>query len=1059
MVSSDFSAAGLVAPGVAVSAATGGKIVAPASFTQERLWFVSRYYAGSPAYNSGVGLHLHGPLDVPMLELALNEVRRRHCVLRATFAQTDHGLMQVVAPFEPTPLPLADYRHHPSRERQRLADELAHDVVRRPFDLDHGPLMIAELALMDETEHLLAMAFHHTVFDGWSRTVMLDDLAEFYAALVENREPDLPPLTRQYHDYATWQRQQFHGGLFDDLLEFWRKELDGVVPLELPTDYPRGAVRTTSGELARKLLPADLTAQIKAFARSQRCTLYTFLVSAMQALLHRHTDQDDLTIGFPAAGRTHVEFENLIGPFINTLVLRADLSGDPVFSEFLSRQRRRVLEAIGHQGMPFERLVHELGVSRTMSHPPLFQVLMQLRNYAGGDLDKGGLHWTPVRTFRHAAQFDLSFSGHEAPEGLQLNVEYNSDLFKAQTVNGWFDHYEILLRGILAHPHSRISRLPVMSAAERVQLLVGWNRTETGYPQEACLHDLFLAQARRVPDKPAVVSGTSRLTYRELDEQSEMLARHLLARDCGNGARVGIYVERSPDIPVAFVGIMRAGAACVPLDPNYPLQRTQLMASDAGVSLIVASDGLAERLAELPQPVLRMSEARQPLVDSGPLPPVNPESIAYITYTSGSTGRPKAVPVPHAGCVSLLSNSRDVYTEQAAAGALMSFSIAFDASVRSIYVPLIAGGCLIILDGLLDLVSRTPPAPVTLMSIVPSAMAELLRHGRLPDSLDTVIFIGEPLPAELVRRVYEAGHVRRVFNQYGPTETTWYCLQSPVERGVTDPPPLGRPVANMKMYVLDKYGNPAPQGTHGELYIGGLGVTEGYLNRPELTRERFLPDPFAGDPKARMYRTGDLVRYDDEGRLHFLGRTDFQVKIRGCRVELPEVEAALEQHPAVSRAVVVAQAETPESLRLVGYVAAPDTAGLAPADLRSHLGGLVPEYMIPSLIMILPALPLKPNGKVDRQALPEPQVTVSDLEDAVPASDLERQLLQFWSETLGLPRIGLDDSFFDLGGHSLLAARLFATMREQAGLEPPLTLLFQAPTVRQFARAVAAAEA
>lgn len=1024
----------------------------PASFTQERLWFVSRLYAGSSVYNSSTVLNLRGPLDVSALEFAVNALRERHAVTRTSFETTPDGLMQVIAPFSPTALALVDLQSVPHTDREAVAMDRAGAFHRQPFDLDHGPLFATELLQLEPERHLLLVACHHTIWDGWSKGVLVRDLSELYEAAVQDRPPDLPAMPVQYYDYALWQRQHLQGERLEELLAFWREELAGVVPLELSTDFPRPPIRTTVGGYVHYLLPTDLTAAVKAVSRNHRATLYTTLVSAMQVLLHRYTDQDDLTIGFPIAGRTHVEVEPLLGPLINTLVLRADLSGNPTFEDFLGRQRQRVLQAMAHQTMPFEKLVHDLNVTRAPSRSPLFQVMMQLRNYPGGELlNKGGVLWNTMRPLRGTAQFDLSFAASEKLGQLLFNVEYNSDLFRQDTVERLMQHYETLLRGVVADPTRRLSDLPLLSEPERRQLLVDWNQTAGDYRQ-VCLHDLVVEQCQRHPDAAAAVTADQRLTYGELERQSERLAQRLRQLGCGPGSRVGLYLDRSLDIPVAFLGALRAGAACVPLDPNYPLKRLLFVADDAGVSLILTSDSVHDRLQGATQPVVRLSEAlaHEPTT-SDPLPSVSPDEIAYVTYTSGSTGQPKGVAVPHRGCVSLLTNVPEVFNAETTAGMLAAPSIAFDACLRTLLAPLVSGGCVVITNNLLDLVLAETPAPVTMVSTVPSAMAEILRHGKLPDSIETILFIGEPLPGELVRRLYRESNVRRIFNQYGPTETTWYCLQSPVGADCDDHPPLGRPVANMKMYVLDKYGNPVPQGVRGELFIGGLGVAPGYVNRPELTAERFLPDPFADDPAARMYRTGDVVRYDPEGNLHFVGRTDFQVKVRGCRVELPEVEATTLQHPGVQQAVVVTQAETPERLRLVAYVSPREGQALVPQELRDFMAPLVPEYMVPSIFMILPALPLKANGKVDRQALPEPQIILDERRETRPQTDLERQLLDLWTETLEIPNMGVEDSFFDLGGHSLLAARLFALMRERLGLSPPLHLLFDAPTVRAFA--------
>ncbi|MEN6546648.1 MAG: amino acid adenylation domain-containing protein, partial [Armatimonadia bacterium] len=1022
---------------------------------------MSQYDAGSCLYNCTAFTRLKGPLNLPALETAFNQVRERHEMLRTRFESSAGGLLQVVQPFSPIDLPVTDLTSLPCEEREQRAMMLAESATRAPFDLTHPPIR-AELVKLQPDEHLLLVALHHTCWDGWSRSVLMRDMGELYEAAVQNRPPDLPAMPIQYSDFAVWQRERVSGEMRDRLMSFWRDELAGVAPLELPSDYPRSMEQTFDGARVRYCMPQELISAVKSFSRARRTTLFTTLAAALQVLLHRHTDQDDLTIGFPVAGRTHVELEPLIGPFINMLVLRADFSGDPTFSEFLERQRQRSLQAIAHQEMPFEHLVQELGVSRDTSRSPLFQVLLQLAHLPQADAQAGGLQWLPIPAPYYPALFDLTIELAEADGGFEARVDYNRNLFAEDTIRRLMRHYEVLLAGIAQDPERRVSELPLLTPAERHQLLVEFNATDHAYPAHLGVHDLFREQAQRTPRAAAASCGDDTLTYEELDQRSEALAARLVDLGVKPDDPVGLHVTRTLDLPVSFMATLKAGGACLPLDPAFPGDRLAFMVEDAGAEVLVSSTGLPPDCV-LPDGVkvlvLEPESWKLPPGHPPVRPSFHPDQIAYVTYTSGSTGKPKGVAVPHRGCVSLLSGMREViYSPEVVAGTLHTTSISFDVGPWLVFVALSMGGCLIIPESLLDLIFRPPKRPVTLIDAVPSALIELLRQGALPKTLHTVILGGECAPGSLVRRLYAAG-VQRVINQYGPTETTVVSTSDLLPRECEEHPTIGRAVANTQLYVLDKHRNPVPLGSRGELYIGGVGVARGYLNRPDLMSERFLPDPFRRMPGARMYRTGDFVKYNPDGSLHFLGRADSQVKVRGCRVELEEVQAALQEHPAVQQAGVIVWQEAPGGPTLAAYVALSPAAEATAEDLREHLRQRLPEFMLPSFITFLEALPLRPSGKLDTDALPAPEVTSAKVcvaDDG--GTRLERQLQGLWAETLEVEQVGLDDSFFTLGGHSLLAARLFARLREQTGYAPPLPLLFRAPTIRRFAQALIAEE-
>lgn len=1037
---------------------------APASFTQERLWFMSRYDTDSQLYNSPAFIRLTGPVSPGALETALNRLAERHDVLRTVFESSTGGLMQTVRPFQHMTLQLIDLQDFPAQEREAQADAMREAEAAAPFDLAAGPLMRAQLLRLQPEQHLLLLVLHHTIFDGWSRAILLDELSELYQAALSDRPAQLEPLPLQYTDFAVWQRERLRGESMERLVSFWREELDGISNLSLETDQPRSMDRTFAGATMRFQFAPELRDGLKAVARSRRATFFPMLMSALQVLLHRHTDQDDFAVGFPVAGRTHVELEPLIGPFINALVLRADFAQDMPFTEFLDRQRRRVLQVMTHQDLPFEQLLQELHVERDLSRAPIFQILMQLRNMPRSEPVKGGLRWQYVTASRVATQFDMAFEMSDNEAGLAGKAIYNSDLFSEDSVRRMVEHYENLLTGIVRQPDQKISKLPLLGEAERRQLLVDFNNTAEDYPSEKGVHDLFREQAARTPDADAVAVGNRTMTYREVDLRSEALAEELRRHGVGPDVPVGLHVARDFSMPVAFMAVLKAGGACLPLDPVFPPDRLGFMIGDAAAPVVLTTHGLPKE-CEVPPDVQVVNlqpwmKAPAKPVEWAP-PAFSPDQIAYITYTSGSTGKPKGVAVPHRGCVSLLNWAHGrIYNPETVQGVLHSTSITFDVGVWLIYVSLTQGGCLIIPESLMDLILRPPQRPVTLIDAVPSALIELLRQNAIPKTVHTVILGGETASGSLVRRLYDAG-ARQVINQYGPTEITVACTSDTLPRECPEHPTIGRAVANNSLYVLDKYGNPAPLGSRGELYVGGVGVARGYVGRSELTSERFLPDPFSDQPGARMYRTGDFVKYEPDGSLQFLGRADSQVKLRGCRIELDEVQAVLLEHPKVAQAGAIVWKEAPGGPALTAYVALAPQAKATADELREHLRERLPEFMVPSYFSFLETLPLRSSGKLNTDVLPPPQVA-SEKVRSKPAEEhathLERQLQEVFAEVLETDHVGLDDNFFALGGHSLLAARLFARLLEKTGYAPPLPLLFRAPTIRRFAQAIASGE-
>ncbi len=764
-------------------------------------------------------------------------------------------------------------------------------------------------------------------------------------------------------------------------------------------------------------------------------------------------------VGCPVSGRNRLEVETLIGLFINTLVLRTNLSGDLTFRELLGQVRKVVIGALAHQELPFQKLIEQLQPERDPSRTPLFQVLLQLRNVRARVVETGDLRLEEFEFDSGTAPFDLCLDLVEKPEGLLCVAEYNTDLFDGATISRLLGHFRQLLDEIVTDPERPIGRLPMLTKAERHQLLVEWNQTEADYPRDKCIHELFEAQAEREPGATALVFGTERWTYRELNRRANQVAHYLRSLGIGPDIPVGIAMERSADMVVVMLGILKAGGAYVALDPSYPAGRLQFILADTEAPVLVTQQHLAQRLSQHSARSVFVDQAkelidRQP--DTNPVSQVTPDHLAYVIYTSGSTGKPKGVAIEHRGVVSLFCTSTDLLCTESLAGMLAATSISFDISVREIFGPLAWGGKIILATSLFDLPDLPAADEVKTINTVPSAMVELLRMGSIPTSVHTVWLVGEILSNALAQRVYQLDHVREVYNLYGPTEATLYSTYSLVEKEADHNPSIGRPVKNEEVYVLDTNLQPVPIGVPGELYLGGVGLARGYVNRPELTAEKFVAHPFGSRPGARLYKTGDLVRYLPDGDLQFIGRLDHQVKIRGFRVELGEIEAVLAEHPSVGQSVVTMREDRPGVEHLVAYCVAAAEQQLSRSELRRFLKEKLPDYMIPSVVVPLDALPLLPNGKVDRQKLPAPEP--ARLEPSTgfiaPRTPLEADIAGIMAKALGIERVGACDNFFELGGHSLLVTRVVSEIRDKFRVELPIRVAFEAPTVEGLALAI-----
>jgi amino acid adenylation domain-containing protein len=1036
----------------------------PLSFAQQRLWFLDKLEPNSAAYNLPSALRVEGPLDVAALERSLDEIIRRHEVLRTTFAIHDGEPAQLVAPHVRLRLPLIDLSELAEPDREAKARRLAREEAHKPFDLSRGPLLRATLLRLGEAEHLLLVTLHHIASDGWSVGVLVGELRALYGAFVRGEESPLEELPVQYADYAAWQREHLRGERLEAQLAYWRRQLATLPPvLELPADRPRPQARGQRGASVAVELSAELTRGLKALGRREGATLYMTLLAAFDVLLYRYTGQSDIAVGTPVANRSREEVEGLIGFFVNTLVLRADLSGDPTFAELLARVREVSLGAYAHQDVPFEMLVEELRPERSLTQTPLFQVLFALQNAPPYELALPGLVLSPSEVESPAARFELALEVSETGGGLDCRFTYDRDLFDAATVARMAEHFRNLLRAFASDAGQRVSAVELLGEEERRRLLFDWNRTHADYPEGRCIHELFEAQAARTPEAAAVVCGAERLSYRELNERANRCAHRLRRLGAGPETLVGICVERSAEMVVGLLGILKAGAAYVPLAPGSPPERLALMLKDAGVELLLTQRRLAERLPAGVARLVQLDDDRGLFERESR---ENPEgaaaagNLAYVIYTSGSTGRPKGVEVEHRNLVHS-TGARFVYYDEPVRSFMLVSPFVFDSSVAGIFWTLCQGGRLVLpaedfqrdLTAFAALVEREG---VSHLLCLPSLYSLLLRQaapGRF-GSLRCVMVAGEPCPPELPARHFGALPGAALYNEYGPTEGTVWAS---VYRCETTTPaatvPIGRPAPNVQAYVLDARQRPVPTGVAGELYIGGGGLARGYLRRAGLTAERFVPHPFSREPGARLYRTGDLVRHLPGGDMEFLGRRDSQVKLRGHRIELGEVEAALAAHPAVGKAVVTLREEAAGE-RLVGYLTAGGPHAPTTEELRDFLRERLPDYMLPSAFVLLDEMPLTASGKPDRRALPAPGASRPTLAASYAAAEtpLEKSISEVWREFLRLEAVGVNDNFFELGGHSLLLVLVHEKLRESLGREVAIADMFRFPTVRALAR-------
>lgn len=1038
---------------------------APLSFPQQRFWFLNQLEPNLSVYNEWTAIHLTGTLDIAALEQAIETVVRRHEALRTTFVVRDDQPLQEVNQNMIVPLDIINLRALPKSERWEKALRLASAETQCPFDLDCGTLYRAKLFQLDEQAHILLQVFHHIVIDAWSATVLYLELGMLYTALSQKQHPALPDLPVQYTDFTVWQRQWLQTQEINTQLNYWKKQLANLSPLQLATDRPRSGRQTYRGAQHSHEFSADLLKSLQTLSQQAGASLFMILLAAFQTLLYRYTGQDDVVVGSPVANRSRPELEKLIGCFTNTLVLRSNLSGNPSFRMLLARVRATVLDALSHQELPFEKLVEELQPERDLSRTPIFQVMLVYNNTALNYDQFEKLQAMPVDVESTIARFDLTFSVMELDVGLKTHLIYNADLFDAATIARMAGHLETLLAGIVADPDTHLQQLPLLSTAERQQLQA-WNQTQADYPHDQTIVSLFEAQVARTPDAVAVVFEDQSLTYRQLNEKANRIAHYLLSLKTQNGEillnnnpLVAIAVQRSLEMLIGLLAILKAGGAYVPIDPDYPAARIAYMLADSTAPLLLTQGHLVKQLAltelEHEYVVLCVDEINATNQSNQNLEiNIQAQDLAYIIYTSGSTGKPKGVAIGHNNATQLINWAYEVFNTEQLTGVLASTSICFDLSIFEMFVPLTQGGAVVLVKDALQLQQMVQALlPITLVNTVPSVATALLNSNAIPKSVQVINLAGEPLKNNLVQTLYKETSTQHIYNLYGPSEDTTYSTFTRVTLNNSLEPTIGRPINNTRIYILDAKQQLQPIGIAGELCIAGAGLARGYLNQPELTTEKFIEVELFGKLE-RIYKTGDLARWLPDGNLEYLGRIDHQVKLRGFRIELGEIETVLSRHPAVQESIVIVREDIPGDKRLLAYI----TANAAIQDisntaLRTYLQQHLPDYMIPAAFVLLDVLPLTPNGKVDRRALPV-LATAEHLTDSIftpPSTATEKTVADIWQQVLGIANLGIHDDFFETGGHSLLATQVINRCCVAFQVEIALLSLFEERSIARIA--------
>jgi amino acid adenylation domain-containing protein len=1052
----------------------------PLSHGQMALWFLHQLAPQSSAYNLTTAMHVTSQIDVQALRRALDLMMVRHPCLRTTYptinaipVQRVHESMRV---------------HFAERDVSSLSQEEVNGYIAeeadRPFDLEQGPVMRVNLLTRSGAEHILQLTVHHIAYDFWSAEIFIQELREVYRLETNGAKGSLPCLPVQYPDWVRWQSEMLASQKGKDLWEYWNKQLAGESPiLSLPTDRPRPPVQTFGGSSHSFSLRDSLTQKLKAIAKAEGATLYMTLVAAFFVLLHRYSAQECILIGSPTAGRSRTEFEGIVGFFVNPVVLRADLSGNPTFKAFLGQVRQTVLGALNHADYPFPLLVKRLQPNRDLTHSPLFQVSFVWdrlrfrdkhavsasgRKATPSETNEKGLALEPIVAGQRGADCDLDLIILEGENSLSASWRYNVDLFDVASIARMTDHFQVLLEGIVANPEQRLSEFSLLTEGERQQLLVSWNNTKTDYARDRCVHELFEAQAQQKPDFPAATYDGTQITYQKLNERANRIAHYLRRKGVGPETLVGIYMERSLDIITTVLGVLKAGGAYLPLDPTYPRERLAFMLEDSHARMVLTHRSLAEGLPANKVQVVNL-ETDQMIINqedkANPVCVTSPESLLYVIYTSGSTGQAKGVMIKHSSLTNAYFAWEEAYQLLSLRSHLQMASFSFDVFSGDFVRALCSGGKLVLCprDFLMEperLYSLMQKEQIDCAEFVPVVLRELIDYLEANQKrLDVmrVLICGSDswYMKEYNRFTRLFGPQTRVINSYGVTEATIDSsyfesvdMESPPDQLV----PIGRPFANVQLYVLDRNLEPTPIGVPGELHIGGAGLARGYLNRPELTAEKFIPNPFADKLEERLYKTGDLARYLPDGNIELLGRMDFQVKIRGFRIEIGEIESVLGQHPAVRQNCVKAIEEEPGTRRIVAYVALKHPSKPSVSDLRSFLKEKLPDYMLPSAFVFMEEFPLMPNGKVDRNALPKPETEhISDQGYVAPRSETENKVAAIWQEVLKQEKVGVHHDFFGMGGHSLLATRVMSRINQLFGIQLPLRKFFEVTTIATLA--------
>jgi amino acid adenylation domain-containing protein len=1042
------------------------------SFAQQRLWFLDQLAPNTPLYNCPGVERLDERVDLGILERVINEVVRRHESLRTRFEVEEGEPVQVIDAWEPRRLDLTDLTNLPSEEREAELSRIAGEEAIAGFDLNRGPLFRVKVLKLGEDEYLALYTMHHIVSDEWSMGILIREVETLYQAYLAGEESPLAELEIQYADFAVWQREYLAGEALENEVGYWRDQLKDAAVLELSTDRARPAEVSYQGGLKMMRLGRQLSEDLKTLSRREGATLYMTLMAAFKALLMRYSGQEDISVGTVIANRTRKEVEGLIGFFVNTLVMRTDLSGNPSFRELVRREREVALGAYAHQELPFEKLVEELNPDRDLSRSPLVQVMLALQNAEqeisklNGAVLNGVGSGIEMADVEYAVQFDLTLTIMDTGRGLAGGVEYSRDLFEAETIGRLIEHYTNLLNEIARNSERPISDLGLLSDEERTQVVLGWNETADHYPEDRCVHSLFEEQTERTPEAVAVVSDEGCLSYGELNRRANRLARRLRRLGVGPEAVVGVCLEKSLEMVVGLLGTLKAGGAYLPLDPTYPSERLGLMMENTSARLIVTQADLKGLFAERESELICVDGSRDEIgreseenIDGV----ASVENLAYVIYTSGSTGVPKGAMITHRSVVNLMSDAVRKFRLGPESRFLQFASLSFDVAVEEIYPVLTIGGSVVLLPdeesySYSELTSEIERHQVTTVEL-PTVywrewMRELLKSGiRAPRCLDLVITGDERITVDVFREWKE--HEVSLLHVYGVTECTVNSMvyEVPAEFGEGVNPgaiPIGKPIANVEAYLLDNGLEPTPLRIPGEIYLGGVGVGRGYLRRPEMTAERYVPSPFGKKAGGRLYRSGDLARSSEDGGIEFLGRADTQVKLRGYRIELGEIETQLARHPGIREAVAYVREDYPGDKRLVAYYTVAATNGhvatVEEETLRAYLSTVLPEYMLPGAYVELESLPLTSNGKLDRRALPQPDYAGATHKYEAPVGDIEIALARIWGETLKLDRVGRHDNFFTLGGHSLLAIRLIERMRRE-GLQIDVRTLFITPTV------------